>query len=70
MPKYCCAPNCPITRGRLSEDNRLVRFYKRASNRVPGVPEATQSQACLCLRRRPHPCPWAQLSGHLALCTW
>ncbi|XP_036088566.1 LOW QUALITY PROTEIN: THAP domain-containing protein 8 [Rousettus aegyptiacus] len=30
MPKYCCAPNCPITRGRLSEDNRLVRFYKRA----------------------------------------
>ncbi|EHB09624.1 THAP domain-containing protein 8 [Heterocephalus glaber] len=28
MPKYCRAPNCSNTAGRLGSDNRPVRFYK------------------------------------------
>ncbi|XP_058564705.1 THAP domain-containing protein 8 isoform X2 [Neofelis nebulosa] len=28
MPKYCRAPNCSNTAGRLGADNRPVSFYK------------------------------------------
>ncbi|PNI95867.1 THAP8 isoform 2 [Pan troglodytes] len=64
MPKYCRAPNCSNTAGRLGADNRPVSFYK-----VSRGPEAPRSQSRRRLPyRRIHPCPRALPSQSLAQC--